>query len=213
MVSAALFAMLLSAGAPEMIIPEGTILAVTLNETVSTGKLEENDPILMTLADDVRSGRQRGAVLIPRGSNVVGRIVRSDRAGHFFGRSHLDLSIQEIITPTGEVYDGLSAKIVEIGKAKGKKGTVKVNGGIHGPVHRQRDTVFLLFPPTTAFQLLSTPKRGPDVVLPVETRLYVKLMNRIYVESPGTPETRAPILLPQTVPPITPGAALRGRDR
>src|SRR5262245_5835881 len=106
MVSAALFAMLLSAGAPEMIIPEGTILPVTLNETLNTARLEENDPILMTLADDVRSGRQRGAVLIPRGSNVVGHIVRADRAGHFFGRSQLELSIQEIITPTGDVYDG-----------------------------------------------------------------------------------------------------------
>src|SRR5215813_1488546 len=107
MLSAALFAMMLSAGAQEMVIPEGTILPVTLNETVSTARLEEGDPILLTLAEDVRSGRQRGTVLIPRGSNVVARILRSERAGHFIGRSHLNLSIQEIITPTGEAYDGL----------------------------------------------------------------------------------------------------------
>ena len=41
----------------------------------------------------------------------------------------------------------------------------------------------LLFPPTALFQLLATPKRGPDVVLPVETRIYVKLMSPIYVET------------------------------
>jgi hypothetical protein len=194
MLSAALFAMLLSAGAQEMIIPEGTILPVILNETVTTARLEENDPILLTLAEDVRSGRQRGVVLLPRGSNVVGRIVNTERAGHFIGRSQLGLNVQEIITPTGETYDGLSTKIVDIGKAKGKKGGVNVKGGIHGPVHRKRDTLLLLFPPTTLFQLLATPKRGPDVVLPAETRLYVKLMTRIYVGSPDVPAPRAPVL-------------------
>src|SRR5262245_20727 len=183
MLSAALFAMLLSAGAQEMIIPEGTILPVILNETLSTSRLEENDPILMTTAEDVRSGSRRGTVLIPRGSNVVGRVVNVERAGHFVGRSQLGLSIQEIITPAGEVYDGLSAKIVDIGKAKGQKGKVRVNGGINGPVHRQRDTLLLLFPPTTLFQLLATPKRGPDVVLPAETRLYLKLLMPIYLEA------------------------------
>jgi hypothetical protein len=202
MLSAALFAMLLPAAAQEMIIPEGTILPLLLNETVTTARVEESDPILLTLAEDVRSGRQRGEVLLPRGSNVVARIVRAERAGHLVGRSHLDLHVQEIITPTGEVYDGLSAKIVDIGKAKGRKGAVGKNGGIGGPVHRQRDTLLLLFPPTTLFQILATPKRGPEVVLPAETRLYVKLMTRIYAESRGVPETRAPILVPQTAPPV-----------
>jgi len=199
MLSAALFAMMLSAGAQEMVIPEGTILPVTLNETVSTARLEEGDPILLTLAEDVRSGRQRGTVLIPRGSNVVARILRSERAGHFIGRSHLNLSIQEIITPTGEAYDGLTTKIVDIGKGRGKQGAVNVKGAINGPVHRTRDTFFLLFPPTTVFQLLATPKRGPDVVLPAETRLYLKLMTRIYVEAPEVPE-RAPVTVLPTVP-------------
>jgi len=212
MLSAALFAMLLSASAQEMIVPEGTILPVTLNETVTTARVEENDPILMTIAEDVRSGRQRGTVLLPRGSHVVGRVVTAERAGHFIGRSQLGLSIQEIITPTGEVYDGLSAKIVDIGKAKGEKGGVKVNGGVQGPVHRERDTFFLLFPPTTVFQLLATPKRGPDVVLPVETRLYVKLMTRIYI-GPQRAPARAPIDAPPALPPIVPGAPSRERVR
>src|SRR5215469_3794285 len=128
------------------------------------------------------SGR-RGPVLIPRGSEIVGRIVRSQRAGHFIGRSHMDIAITEIITPSGAVYDGLTAKIIDVAKRKGDKGEVKSDGGLQGPVHRQRDTFFLLFPPTTLFQVLATPKRGPDVILPVETRLSVKLMTPIYVET------------------------------
>ena len=183
MISAALFALFLSAGPQEMVIPEGTILPVVLNETVNTAKIQEDEPILLSLAEDVRSAGRRGPILIPRGSNVVGRVVTSQRAGHFIGRSHIDIRIQEIVTPNGEAYDGLTTKIVDIAKKKGEKGDVKRDGMIDGPVHRERDTFLLLFPPTTLFQLMATPKRGPDVVLPVETRLYVKLMSPIYVET------------------------------
>src|SRR5258708_7827622 len=83
MISAALFAIFLSAGPQEMVIPEGTILPVILNETISTAKVQDDDPILLSLAEDVRAAGRRGPILIPRGSDVVGRIVKSDRAGHF----------------------------------------------------------------------------------------------------------------------------------
>jgi hypothetical protein len=96
----------------------------------------------------------------------------------------MEIRLEEIITPTGEVYDGVSAKIVDVAKKKGQKAEVKADGGLQGPVHRGRDTFLLLFPPTTLFQLMATPKRGPDIVLPVESRLYVKLMSPIYVEMP-----------------------------
>src|ERR1051325_408454 len=114
MVSAALFALMLAAGTQEMMIPEGTILPVVLNETLNTAKVQENDPILLTLADDIRAAGHRGPVLIPRGSNVVGRIVKSDRAGHFIGRASMDIRVQEIVTPSGVVYDGLSAKLIDV---------------------------------------------------------------------------------------------------
>ena len=197
MLIAGLFAVLLAGDVPEMVIPEGTILPVILNETLNTARVQDNDPVLLSLAEDVRAGGHRGPILIPRGSSVVGRVVRSQRAGHFIGRSQLDVRIQEIVTPAGEVYDGLSAKIIDVAKKKGEKGEVKADGGIQGPVHRGRDAFLLLFPPTTVIQLLLTPKRGPDVVLPVETRLYVKLMSPIYVET--RPRVGVNVL-PQSIP-------------
>src|SRR5215510_9854362 len=209
MLFAGLFAVLLAGPVAEMMIPEGTILPVVLNETLNTSRLQDNDPILFSLAEDIRTAGRRGPVLIPRGSSVVGRVVMSERAGHFFGRSHLDIRVQEIITPTGEAYDGVSSKIIDVAKKKGQKGEVKADGAIRGPVHRTRDTILLLFPPTTLFQLLATPKRGPDIVLPVESRLYVKLMTPIYVESPTkvaavpappAPTAMQPIPVPQLLP-------------
>jgi hypothetical protein len=181
MLSAALFTMLLSAPSQEIVIPEGTILPIVLNETVTTARVEENEPILFTLAEDIRSGHRTGVVLIPRGSHVVGRVEATHRAGHFFGVARLDIRVQEIITPAGEIYDGLTTKLIDIDKKKGKKGSVGANTSIRGPSHRGRDALLLFFPPTTLFQLIVTPKRGPDVVLPVETRVRVKLMNPIYV--------------------------------
>lgn len=199
-----LIAVMLAAGSvPELMIPEGTILPVVLNETLNTAKVQENDPILLSLADDVRAAGHRGPVLIPRGSDVVGRIVRSHRAGHFIGHSELNIAVQEIVTPTGEVYDGVSAKFVDVAKKKGEKGEVKADGSFRGPGHAGRDAFLLLFPPTTLFQLIATPRRGPDVVLPVETRLYVKLMSPIYVENlSGVSTVAAPrgVPLQQTVP-------------
>src|SRR5262245_56830523 len=198
MVFAGLLAVLLSSPVPELMIPEGTILPVVLNETLNTARVQDNDPILFSLAEDIHTAGRRGAVLLPRGSSVVGRIVASERAGHFFGRSQINIRVQQIITPTGEVYDGVSSKIVDFAKKKGQKGEVKADGGIQGPVHRGRDTLLLLFPPTTLFQLLATPKRGPDVVLPVESRLYVKLMSPIYVET--APRVAATAPQPAVVP-------------
>jgi len=181
MVSSVLLALMLLADPQETMIPAGTVLPLVVNERISTKTLQENDPVLFTLADDIRAGGRRGPVLIPRGSSVVGRIVKNDRAGYLAGRSSLDIRIQEIVT-ADRVYDGLSTKVVEIGKIKNQKGEVKADGAINGPGHAKRDAFFLLFPPTTIFQVMATPGRGPDVELPVETRLYVKLMSPIYVE-------------------------------
>src|SRR5262245_31035721 len=216
MLFAGLFAVLLAAPASEMMIPEGTILQVILNETLNTSKVQDNDAILFSPADDIPTSGRRGPFLIPRGSSVVGRVVMTDRAGHFFGRSHMDIRVEEIITPTGESYDGVSSKIIDVAKRKGLKAEVKGDGGLQGPVHRGRDAFFLLFPPTTLFQLLATPKRGPDIVLPVESRLYVKLMRPIYVETaprvsaaltqPAPAATQAPLPIQTPVPVPIPAA-------
>src|SRR5437870_9451997 len=75
------FSTLLMAEPQGMMGREGIILPVVLNETISTARLQDNDPILFSLADDVRAAGHRGPILIPRGSNVVARVVKSQRAG------------------------------------------------------------------------------------------------------------------------------------
>jgi len=203
MFSSLLIALVLAGAPQETMIPEGTVLRVVLNEKLSTKTLQENDPVLFTLADDVRAGGRRGPVLIPRGSSVVARVTKLDRAGHLIGRSNIDLRVEEIVTGD-QVFDGLSTKIVDIGKIKGGKGEVKADGEIDGPVHRKRDAFLLLFPPTTIFQLMATPGRGPDVVLPVETKLFVKLMSPIYVQRQVADTEPAPVPRTAAAPALVP---------
>src|SRR5579884_2880807 len=114
MILTLLMTMMMSGNVPEMMIPEGTVIPVVLNEKVSTKNVQEGDPILFSLADDVRASGHRGIILIPRGSSVVGRVVRTDRAGHFIGRSMMDIRMEKIVTPDGDVYDGLNSKVVDI---------------------------------------------------------------------------------------------------
>ena len=114
----------------------------------------------------------------------------------------MDIRMEKIVTPTGEVYDGITTKVVDINKQKGKKAEARSDGEIQGPVHRKRDAFFLVFPPTTLFQLMALPGRGPDVVLPPETRLYVKLMTPIYVERQTVAEvTPSPMPMPAAAAP------------
>src|SRR5678809_21278 len=94
MLSAGLLVVMMAAApVQDLMIPEGTILPVVLNETLNTAKVQENDPILFTLAEDIRAAGRRGPVLLPRGSSVVGRIVMTDRAGHLVGRSAMDIRL------------------------------------------------------------------------------------------------------------------------
>src|SRR5437667_12505841 len=107
MLIASFTAILLAAAAPEMMIPPGTILPVILNETLNTAKVQDNDPVLFSLADDVRAGGHRGPVLIPRRSNVVGRVLRYPPAGHITGPSQIDNRIEHSIDPSGGSYAGV----------------------------------------------------------------------------------------------------------
>ena len=61
MLSAGLLVVMMAAApVQDLMIPEGTILPVVLNETLNTAKVQENDPILFTLAEDIRAAGRRG---------------------------------------------------------------------------------------------------------------------------------------------------------
>src|SRR5262249_12554054 len=73
-------------------------------------------------------------------------------------------------------------------------------GVIIGRGHPRRDTLALLFPPTTLYQLIRLPARGPKLTIRDEEQLVIKLTTSVYLarspsEQPGAPEQARPLTL------------------
>ena len=72
-----------------------------------------------------------------------------------------------------------------------------------GRGHARRDLFELLFPPTTIYQLIRIPSRGPSLVLDAETPITIKLMEPLAAQSavsqaevaPSFPSAPAPARL------------------
>jgi hypothetical protein len=67
----------------------------------------------------------------------------------------------------------IDAKIIEAGKLKVSDGVIIGRG------HAKRDVFALVFPPTTIYQLLRLPSRGPKLVVDNEMPIVVKLLQPV----------------------------------
>jgi hypothetical protein len=68
---------------------------------------------------------------------------------------------------------------------------------VWGRGHAKRDLVWLLFPPTTIYQLLRTPSRGPKLEIDNETPLTVKLLQSVSLGENSFKQTeRASVSVP-----------------
>jgi len=83
-------------------LPSGTILLVRMDTTISTARNRQDERFTATMAHDVLSG---GAVAIPAGTRVFGRIASISGAGRVAGRPEIRLRLRE--------FD-LNGRLVEI---------------------------------------------------------------------------------------------------
>jgi hypothetical protein len=110
--------------------------------------------------------------LLARGSKVLGTIDESRNAGRIYGKARLKITLRSILTSDFCEYP-IDAKIIEAGRYKVEDEIVFGRG------HAHRDLVAFLFPPTTIYQLLRIPGRGPKLVLSNETPLNIKLLETV----------------------------------
>jgi hypothetical protein len=172
-----LFANTLQAGATECpaYLPAGVVIRMLPDEKLTAGS--SSGPTLFTVSSDLRFFPNRPP-LLARGSKVLGTIVESKDAGHFYGKAHLRITLSSILTSDLCEYP-IEAKIIEAGHNKVQDEVIIGRG------HAHRDLVALLFPPTTIYQLLRTPSRGPKLVLDHETPLNIKLMEPLSLAEPS----------------------------
>jgi hypothetical protein len=152
-------------------LPAGLVIRIEPDEKILAGKTD--GPLLLTVTSDVRLFPGKPPI-VPRSSKVFARTVESKQAGRLWGRAHYEMSIDTILTPNECEYS-IDAKLIEAGKYKVKKSIV-------GKGHARRDALLWLFPPTTLYQLIRLPARGPKLILDEESSLAIRLLQPVHLQ-------------------------------
>jgi hypothetical protein len=147
-------------------IPAGVVIHIFPDEKLRAGS--SSGPTIFTVKSDLRFFPNRPP-LLARGSKIMGIIAESKEAGRFHGKARLRITLTSILTSDFCEYP-IDAKVIEAGRYKVEDNVVWGRG------HARRDVLALLFPPTTMYQLLRIPSRGPKLALDNETPLSIKLL-------------------------------------
>jgi type IV secretory pathway VirB10-like protein len=106
------------------VVPSGTALAIVLEQELSTKTARPEDPVVASLADDVRVD---GEVLLPKGAEVHGSVVSSVRSGRTQGRAHIVVAFTEVRVNSRSYPIEATGFDVTAGSSKGKD--AKIAGG------------------------------------------------------------------------------------
>jgi hypothetical protein len=109
---------------PPRIVQAGTVLPIVLKQTVSTETASAEDRVVAELAEPVV---ERGDVLLPAGSEVLGHVVTSVRSGRVKGRAHLVVSFDQIRSD-GRTLD-IDATRFDVTAKSSKGRDAKIAGG------------------------------------------------------------------------------------
>jgi type IV secretion system protein VirB10 len=109
---------------PAIVVPEGTIIPVTLTSTVSTKNSHDGDGIYGKTSFPVTVNNK---IVIPEGSYVRGKVSEVRRPGKVKGKGELTLNFQTLVLPSGitiPIYTSLRGA----GGSGERKGEATVQG-------------------------------------------------------------------------------------
>ena len=168
-------------------VPAGTELAVRVNERIDVKHAVPGEHFTGEIVDPVMSN---GAVLIPRGTPVRGRIDEAHRRGHFKGRSVLELRLVSM-TLNGYQYGLDTHDTVRSKKGKGKR-TAGFIGGLTGAGMLiggiASGGVGLAIGGASgagAGTLLAGTTGNRDIVIPAESIVHFRLADQLVVQNPS----------------------------
>jgi type IV secretion system protein VirB10 len=102
--------------APDVTVPSGTRVLLSLIGEVNTKHAKEGDHVYLRTASPVA---MNGRVVIPRGSDVQGAITRTKPAGKIQGKGELFIRFDSLILPNGVSRDFRARPPGEEGKVEG----------------------------------------------------------------------------------------------
>lgn len=179
--------------AQQVIVPAGTIIHCTIEDSKLSSKTEAlDDPILC----DTGSLQEFGVSVFPRGAYLQGRFAEARDPGHLWGKGWMQLQFDHIILPNAELP--ISAKVVSAPHLK-----VDLEGKIHGTGHAKRDAVEWAIPVLWPEKVITLPMRGPRPTLKQEARISLKLMEDVPLPEEVVGNTTRPVLQPGAFRPST----------
>jgi hypothetical protein len=109
----------------DVTVPAGTTLPIRITQTLDSATTQQGDSFSGTVATDIIID---GAVAIPQGAAVSGRVDTVQEAAHFKGNSLLSIELTTLRNRNGSVSLATEPYSVQ-GKGRGKNTAEKVGGG------------------------------------------------------------------------------------
>jgi hypothetical protein len=111
-----------------IVVPSGTELIVTVDQTLSSKSSQAGQPFLATVAQPVSVD---GKTAIPKGSRVTGTVLTAKTKGKIKGEGELAVALKSI-TIRGNNYPIQTGTLDSTQKGKGKRTAVTTGGGAAG---------------------------------------------------------------------------------
>jgi hypothetical protein len=108
-----------------VVVDSGTVIAVTLDQSVSSKTSNEGDHFEASVATPVMAS---GKEVIPKGARASGTVTVAKSAGRFKGNAELGI-VLDSITVNGRQYKIETTEVDESGKGRGKRTAIGAGGG------------------------------------------------------------------------------------
>lgn len=110
---------------PPIVVPAGTVLTVTIDQSISTKTNSSGDAFAASLAEPVTVN---GQTAVPQGAHATGTVTQAQSAGRIKGGALLALTLDSV-TVNGQKYQVESSSFEEAGKGRGKRTAIGGGGG------------------------------------------------------------------------------------
>jgi hypothetical protein len=117
-----------SSDSKQVALPAGTVVTVRLSSTVGSKISAKGDHFSATVATPVQVD---GRVVLPKGAEVLGKVVEAVPQGRFKGAAVLRL-VLETVTLNEDSYDVQTSSVSRTQKGKGKRTATMIGGGAGG---------------------------------------------------------------------------------
>jgi hypothetical protein len=182
------------AAPPPVVIDAGTLLTVTIDQTVSSKTNNNGDPFAASLAAPISVG---GVTVLPTGTRAKGTVVQADSAGRVKGGALLALTLDSI-TVNGQPYSIQTSEFEETIKGRGKRTAIGAGGGaafgaiVGGLAGGGKGLAIGALAGGGAGTAGAAFTGKRDITIPAETRLHFKLTAPVTIQpsaatTPSTP--------------------------